>query len=88
VPDDIALAGFGDFEVGRVSTPSLTTISVDTALLAEEIAGVVIAALGDAKSNRAAAKTRDVPYAVRRGDSAPSRTPKQAASNPGRVIRR
>lgn len=29
VPDDIAMAGFGDFEVSRHCTPTITTVSVD-----------------------------------------------------------
>lgn len=29
VPDDIAIAGFGDFEVSRHCTPTITTVSVD-----------------------------------------------------------
>jgi len=29
VPDDIGIAGFGNFEVSRFSTPSITTVSVD-----------------------------------------------------------
>jgi LacI family transcriptional regulator, gluconate utilization system Gnt-I transcriptional repressor len=72
VPDDIALAGFGDFEVGRVSTPSLTTLSVNTALLAKEVADVVIASLGKATSDRSNVMIRDVPFTVRSGDSAPA----------------
>jgi len=29
VPGDIGVAGFGDFEVSRFSTPSITTVTVD-----------------------------------------------------------
>jgi len=29
VPDDIAIAGFGDFEVSRFCTPTITTVAVD-----------------------------------------------------------
>lgn len=29
VPDDLAVAGFGDFEVSRYCTPSITTVAVD-----------------------------------------------------------
>ena len=29
VPGDIAVAGFGDFEVSRYCTPTITTVSVD-----------------------------------------------------------
>jgi LacI family gluconate utilization system Gnt-I transcriptional repressor len=71
VPDDLAVAGFGDFEVGRISVPSLTTLSVDAAVVAREIADVVVAALGDPRSDRGIARTRDIPYAVRPRSSAP-----------------
>jgi LacI family transcriptional regulator, gluconate utilization system Gnt-I transcriptional repressor len=73
VPQDIAVAGFGDFEVGRVSTPSLTTLAVDASLLAREVADVVAAALRETASEGAAVGARDVPYAVRPRESAPGR---------------
>jgi LacI family gluconate utilization system Gnt-I transcriptional repressor len=30
VPEDISVAGFGDFEVGRYSNPSISTVSIDS----------------------------------------------------------
>jgi LacI family gluconate utilization system Gnt-I transcriptional repressor len=73
VPDGIAVAGFGDFEVGRVSIPSLTTLSVAPALLAKTVADVVVDALAGDKRDQSRARTRDVPYAVIARDSAPVR---------------
>jgi LacI family transcriptional regulator, gluconate utilization system Gnt-I transcriptional repressor len=71
VPDDLALAGFGDFEVGRVATPALTTLAVDTQHLAREIADVVALALNDKVPDRTKATTRIVPYVVKQRASAP-----------------
>jgi LacI family transcriptional regulator, gluconate utilization system Gnt-I transcriptional repressor len=33
VPEDIGVAGFGDFEIGRCSSPSLTTVGIDAPAL-------------------------------------------------------
>jgi LacI family transcriptional regulator, gluconate utilization system Gnt-I transcriptional repressor len=74
VPEDIALAGFGDFEVGRVSTPTLTTLSVSPALLAKEVADVVVSALGEGKPHHAAATGREVGYSLMLRESAPCRS--------------
>jgi LacI family transcriptional regulator, gluconate utilization system Gnt-I transcriptional repressor len=45
VPEDLAVAGFGDFEIGRVSIPTITTVAIDPAamggLTAELIAGLL-----------------------------------------------
>jgi LacI family transcriptional regulator, gluconate utilization system Gnt-I transcriptional repressor len=71
VPEDMAVAGFGDFEVGRVSTPTLTTLAVDTAQLARNIADVVAAALGGSLPRQAQPQVRDVAYSVMARDSAP-----------------
>jgi LacI family transcriptional regulator, gluconate utilization system Gnt-I transcriptional repressor len=73
VPGDIAVAGFGDFEVGRISTPSLTTLSMNPALLAKEVLDVVVAALGEAKPGHAKKMTRDVLFSVVPRESAPGR---------------
>ncbi|MGQ7844679.1 LacI family DNA-binding transcriptional regulator [Granulosicoccus sp. 3-233] len=42
VPDDIAIAGFGDFEIARASFPSITTISCDWRALGEAAARQII----------------------------------------------
>jgi LacI family transcriptional regulator, gluconate utilization system Gnt-I transcriptional repressor len=73
VPQDIAVAGFGDFEVGRVATPSLTTLSVDPVMIAKATADVVASALGAERRDEPETTTHDVPYAVIRRESAPGR---------------
>jgi LacI family transcriptional regulator, gluconate utilization system Gnt-I transcriptional repressor len=74
VPEDIAVAGFGDFEVGRISTPSLTTLTVDAAQLSKEIADVVLASLGETGPAETQPGIRAVPYAAAIRESAPGRT--------------
>lgn len=71
VPGDIAVAGFGDFEVGRVATPSLTTLAVDAIRLAKQVADVVVTDLRGEWADRATGKVHDIPYAVLARDSAP-----------------
>ncbi len=41
VPDDIAVTGFGNFEVAQVSEPRITTIDVDARGIGEEVAGLL-----------------------------------------------
>jgi LacI family gluconate utilization system Gnt-I transcriptional repressor len=87
VPEDIALAGFGDFEVGRICTPSLTTLSVDATLLAREVADVVVAALSGSGFDKAKASSRHVSYDVVRRESAfgPSAVGQPRSFRAGRV---
>jgi LacI family gluconate utilization system Gnt-I transcriptional repressor len=73
VPEELALAGFGDFEIGRVSTPSLTTLSVNTSLLAQGIAKVVVKALAEAGSDSTRPALRTIPHAIMLRESAPGR---------------
>lgn len=80
VPEDIAVAGFGDFEVGRVSTPSLTTLSVSTAALAQHVAEVVLSALGQSGSAGPTSRTRLVPFETLLRESAPGLSAKEARS--------
>lgn len=45
VPDDISVIGFGDFEVGRVCEPTLTTVRVDARMIGVHGGRLVLAAL-------------------------------------------
>ena len=47
VPQQLAVAGFGDFDVSRVSVPDLTTVAVDAAAIGR-LAGELILELRDA----------------------------------------
>lgn len=38
VPDDVAVAGFGDFEVSRIANPAITTLSVNASEIGREVA--------------------------------------------------
>ncbi len=49
VPGDIGLAGFGDFEVSRFASPSITTVVVDPRRIGRE-AGQLIGRLLDGES--------------------------------------
>jgi len=48
VPADLAVAGFGDFEVSRLAVPSITTVAID-ALAIGRLAGELIIEIRDAK---------------------------------------
>lgn len=45
VPDDIAIGGFGAYELGVYSNPSITTIDVDAALIGKLAAQTIVALL-------------------------------------------
>ncbi|PWE48404.1 LacI family transcriptional regulator [Thioclava sp. NG1] len=45
VPDDIAIAGFGNYEIGRVCEPPLTTIDVHAGLIGSRCADMVLTLL-------------------------------------------
>lgn len=50
VPEDIGVAGFGDFEVSRFSTPTISTVAVDSHGIGR-LAGQLIARIQADKSN-------------------------------------
>lgn len=70
VPDDIGVAGFGDFEVSRFATPAISTVTVDPRSIGLST-GQLIAELLDAGSNMS---PRHVPVAAKislRGSTKP-----------------
>lgn len=60
VPEDIAIAGFGDYEIASVSEPGITTVNVDAYGIGARAAGQMIAML----ENRGAAATIKTNYHV------------------------
>jgi LacI family transcriptional regulator, gluconate utilization system Gnt-I transcriptional repressor len=60
VPDDIAIAGFGDYEIASVSEPGITTVNVDSYGIGAQAAQQMIAML----ENRNAAVTMQTNYHV------------------------
>jgi LacI family transcriptional regulator, gluconate utilization system Gnt-I transcriptional repressor len=38
VPDDIAVSGFGDFEISRIAVPSISTVAIDAGEIGREVA--------------------------------------------------
>jgi LacI family transcriptional regulator, gluconate utilization system Gnt-I transcriptional repressor len=73
VPQDIAVAGFGDFEVGRVCKPSLTTLAVDAPTMGEAVADMVAAALTKSAAAERTPRSIVVPYAAALRESAPGK---------------
>ena len=47
VPEDIAITGFGQFEVAMVSEPQITTVDVGARRIGEEVAGMLDALFAD-----------------------------------------
>ncbi|MDR3372141.1 MAG: LacI family DNA-binding transcriptional regulator [Ancalomicrobiaceae bacterium] len=62
VPDRIAIAGFGDFEVARCSHPRITTVAVDAEAIGQLAAGQLIRALDSKDLNTP--ETLVVPFTV------------------------
>ncbi|WP_376989500.1 LacI family DNA-binding transcriptional regulator [Bosea sp. R86505] len=45
VPGNLAIAGFGDFEIGRISRPTISTVAVDASEIGRKAGNVVLSAL-------------------------------------------
>jgi LacI family gluconate utilization system Gnt-I transcriptional repressor len=45
VPDRLAVSGFGDFEIARVSMPTITTVAIDAGEIGRHSAKVILAAI-------------------------------------------
>jgi LacI family transcriptional regulator, gluconate utilization system Gnt-I transcriptional repressor len=46
VPTDVSVIGFGDFDIGRVINPALTTIHVDFKALGQRTGELILKLLG------------------------------------------
>jgi LacI family gluconate utilization system Gnt-I transcriptional repressor len=65
VPGRIAIAGFGDFDVGRCCHPRLTTIAIDCAAIGRSAAETALAAIGARrKGERRNPATVKIPFRV------------------------
>ncbi|MEO1794539.1 MAG: LacI family DNA-binding transcriptional regulator, partial [Pseudomonadota bacterium] len=71
VPDDLAIAGFGDFEIGRLSLPGLTTVGVDADAIGRKTGDLIIELRNAARAGDIiAAQHVDVPISIlKRGSS-------------------
>jgi LacI family gluconate utilization system Gnt-I transcriptional repressor len=72
VPGDIAVAGFGNFEVAACCTPSITTVSVDAYGIGLRTGEVLLAALEEREQGavRHASKRVRIAYQVLARESA------------------
>lgn len=66
VPDDLAITGFGDYEIARELKPPLTTINVPSVKIGEEAARIILQRLDAIKSGTPESKVRakkvELPY--------------------------
>ncbi|MBV4451552.1 MULTISPECIES: LacI family DNA-binding transcriptional regulator [Pseudomonas] len=60
VPGDIAIAGFGDFEVSRYCTPTITTVSVDPYRIGRRAGELLVASAAAQRLGLPRAQTCDV----------------------------
>lgn len=70
VPEDVAIAGFGDFPIAAMLTPSLTTVAPPHYRIGEVCADIVLAHYGRIKSAHLAGGTVDVGYQIVERESA------------------
>lgn len=69
VPTDVGVAGFGNFEVSRYSTPSISTVKVDPAKVGRIAAELVVKLLSDEASVKKVKKKYSVDVAFSMRDS-------------------
>lgn len=53
VPNDIGVAGFGNFEVGRFASPTISTVSIDPKAIGRETGRLIRELLGDSDAKTA-----------------------------------
>lgn len=59
IPDDIGVAGFGNFEISRYSRPPITTVGVDPWMLGKKTAALLLRILEENKSAASGASTTE-----------------------------
>ena len=65
VPNDVGVAGFGNFEVSRYAQPSITTVQIDPAAVGRITGELVIRLLNDEDvSSRKLAKRYDIDVSI------------------------
>jgi LacI family gluconate utilization system Gnt-I transcriptional repressor len=70
VPGRIAIAGFGDFEVGKACHPRLTTVAVDNEHIGRRAGELLLRAIAAARSGqRLPAETVAIPYRIEQRES-------------------
>lgn len=69
VPNDVGVAGFGNFEVSRFTSPSITTVKVDPAEVGRVAADLVIRLLDDRNKERVEPKKFKIDVSISLRDS-------------------
>jgi len=69
VPNDVGVAGFGNFEVSRYAMPSITTVKVDPAEVGRVAADLVIRLLDDQENQRKEPKKFQIDVSLSMRDS-------------------
>lgn len=70
VPQRIAIAGFGDFEVAKNCHPRLTTVAVDCAAIGQAAAELLLRAIAALRSGqRLAPETQRIPFHIEQRES-------------------
>ncbi len=69
VPNDVGVAGFGDFEVSRYSKPAITTVTVDPAEVGRVAAELVIRLLSDTSDSKKERKKYPIDVSLSMRDS-------------------
>jgi LacI family gluconate utilization system Gnt-I transcriptional repressor len=70
VPRQLAVAGFGDFEVARVSNPGISTVSVDAREIGRLTARAMLEAIGlKTGMTSADSSTLLIPFEIKLRDS-------------------
>ena len=70
MPGRIAIAGFGDFEVGKGCHPRLTTVAVDNEHIGRRAGELLLRAVAAARSGqRLASETVSIPYRIEQRES-------------------